>query len=222
MSTSKADAAGGLLGLLLTYLKGDPRKVSYSWAARPSNETGAQVEEGDKIKLKVFLREKKPMIDPMLADMAYDHTWYPENVCSEFAEGGYWARAVGGDNEWANAIVFTCTKLPGDRFGLSGHVENEQKLWTNHGDWLNFFHDNNITSASMAFVQAGEPNVYEICFQTKHLVPVMSRYRLNVKNSGRICVFKVMRADQPDPAAAKEIVEPTPAGASAGNAASTN
>lgn len=74
----------------------------------------------------------------------------------------------------------------------------------------------------MAFVKAGEPNVYEICFQTKHMVPVTSRERLNVKNSGRICVFKVMRADQPDPAAAQKIVEPTPAGANAGNAGSSN
>ena len=153
MSTSKADAAGGVLGLLLTYLKGDPPKVSYSWAARPSNETGAQVEEGDKVKLKVFLREKKPM-DPMLAMASYDSTWYPENVCSEFADGGYWTRAVGGDNEWGNAIVFTCTKLPGDRFGLSGHVGNEQKLWTNHGDWLNFFHDSRTSPIHFLFVQA--------------------------------------------------------------------
>ncbi|KAL8687179.1 MAG: hypothetical protein Q9218_006579 [Villophora microphyllina] len=206
------DIGGGLLSLLLPFLLGQPPKYNYGWDARPVNDAGVRVEEGDKLKLKVFLREQKPVVTPMTVLLVhdYDRTWYPENVSADHdeAEEGYYTRAVGGNEEWNNAIVFTVVKLPGNKMGLKGNVGGQDKKWTNRGDWLNFFEVDDPKNSSLAFNKVGEPNTYEIYFESKQDVPITSRYRLNVKGEGRVCLFKTVRADQPDPAPTDKIVEP--------------
>lgn len=191
------DIAANLLNLLVG---SEADKWNWGWGARPVNETGKQVEEGDQIKLKSFLVEAD-FLAQMYGQKAIFHA---EQICTEFDEGGYWCKAVGGDKQWDKATVFTVKKITSRDesqlgWGLTSTFDGKTQQVSNHGDWINFFEDNRFNNVCLGALRCKEPNLYEFRFRSKPSAPICSHYRLNNKASGRRCIFMVMSADAPDP-----------------------
>jgi hypothetical protein len=118
-----ADAIGGVISLILGMQQTGPPE--FDWDDRPIDDSGKQVEDGDRIML-AAKRAGKP-----------GYIGYMEK------EGGQWAKfyEVSGDDTFdpQKAIVFTVRKSDHHRIALEAEVGGQIKTLTNNGDWVNFF-----------------------------------------------------------------------------------
>ncbi|KAG7008491.1 hypothetical protein G7Y79_00005g016320 [Physcia stellaris] len=143
-AVTMSHSSDSVVGLLQELFVGRGQTaINWGWSGRPLNDIGKQVEEGDHIKLKIFVTEAG-FTPQALNITGKDPTSYAEQVCSEFAENGFWAKAIGGDGQWGKATEFTVQKIHNTArtdfgWGLSAMFQGKIQYLSNHGDWVNYF-----------------------------------------------------------------------------------
>ncbi|KAG8530189.1 uncharacterized protein KY384_004689 [Bacidia gigantensis] len=203
------EAASALLGLLLGGNKSQsPAAGLFKWDKRPVNDTGDQIQEGDKIKLKLFVKGESSY-NRFGGVESEDPYWHAEQVGCELDDGAYWAKSLAGDKQWDKAEVFIVKKIKNRAANEHGwglnimHNGKEQQL-ANNGHWISTYHQKLYHPISLAAVAEGGPRqegpyLYGLYFESNVHAELRSNPRLNVKGAGKYCIFMIMRADQPDP-----------------------